>query len=222
MAEGHRIERLATQAAHAPTPFEALRSAGELRRELDTFERRQVARALSEGATFAQIARHLGLSRQAVHRRFRSVAETEPSLPPSTQGWRLLHLAREEAAALAAGLPGGEHVLLASLRGDDPAAGVLRDAGATLEQARQAPAMTGPTAPLFQPGAGRDDLRTVLAAAAAEAKRRGDHEIEIAHLLLGALEDDDGGAAGMLRALDVDVDGVRDALGELVTPQAKS
>ena len=212
MSRGQRIERLAAQAAQALTPFEALRSAGELRRELDEFERAQVALALAEGATFAQIARHLGLSRQAVHRRFRSVAAAE--LPPtSSEARRLLALAREAAVALGAGTPRSEHVLLAAVRAPDlPAAGLLREAGATLEQTDRMLQAANSKAPLFR----RGDLREVLAAAAGEARRHGGPEIEPEHLLLGTLEDDEGGAAHMLRALDVDVDAVRSDLAASV------
>jgi ATP-dependent Clp protease ATP-binding subunit ClpA len=222
LPEGQRIEHLAGQAAQALTPFEALRSAGELRRELDDFERQQVALALAEGATFAQIARHLGLSRQAVHRRFRSVNAAE--LPAtSSAARRLLRLAREAAAAFGPGAPRSEHVLLAALRAPDlPAAAVLREAGATLEQTGRMLQAANPKSALFRLGAAEGDLRTVLAAAAGEARRRGNREIEAEHLLLGALKDDDGGAARMLRALGIDVDAVRGGLAGLLAPQPKT
>jgi DNA invertase Pin-like site-specific DNA recombinase len=71
VTSGDRIAQLVLDAVEAPTPIVALRSVGTLRRELEAFERAQVAQALADGASFASIARELGLSRQAVHRRFR-------------------------------------------------------------------------------------------------------------------------------------------------------
>jgi transcriptional regulator with GAF, ATPase, and Fis domain len=78
VAPGERLARLAAEAAGAPTPGAALRKVSELRRELEAFERRQVAQALADGATFAAVARDLGLTRQAVHHRFRDLAGTPP------------------------------------------------------------------------------------------------------------------------------------------------
>src|SRR3954454_15843638 len=82
---GERLARLATEAAGASSPGAALRRVRALRRELDDFEREQVARALADGASFAAVGRDLGLSRQAVHRRFRGVAgggAGAPAPPP--------------------------------------------------------------------------------------------------------------------------------------------
>jgi hypothetical protein len=61
MDTGQRLAELAAEAADAPTPRAALRQLAGLRRELDAFERRQVARALADGASFAAIARYLGV-----------------------------------------------------------------------------------------------------------------------------------------------------------------
>src|SRR4051794_705901 len=124
---GHRIARLAADAAEAASPRDALRAASELRRELDTFERRQVALALAEGASFAEIARDVGVSRQAVHRRFRELADrdAQPVVSPDVRG--ILREARGEAVALGARSLASEHVLLATLRAPDlPAAALLR------------------------------------------------------------------------------------------------
>jgi hypothetical protein len=208
---GQRLARLATEAAHAPTPLESLREVSELHRELEAFERRQVSRALAEGATFGQIARSLGVSRQAAHRRFRALAAPEPPpLAATPDVRRVLDYAREEAAALG-GPPGGEHILLASLRAPAlPAAAVLRDAGATLDAARALVRTAPPT--------GR--LRAALAGAAREARERGGGRIDVAHLLIGALDDPEGGAGWTLRALDVEIDGVRAGLAALLEPAA--
>jgi ATP-dependent Clp protease ATP-binding subunit ClpA len=208
---GQRFARLAAQAAHAPTPLESLRELREVHREIEAFERRQVSRALAEGATFGQIARSLGVSRQAAHRRFRALAVPDPQpLAATADVRRVLDYAREEAAALGCP-PGGEHILLASLRAPAlPASAVLRNAGATLDAARDLVRTV--------PATGR--LRDALAGAAREARERGGRRIDVAHLLIGALDDTEGGAGRTLRALDVEVEGVRAGLAALLEPVA--
>src|SRR3954465_6805618 len=190
MPTPQRIADLAGEVAGAPSAGEALRKVRELRRELDSFEREQVARALSEGTTFATIARELGVSRQAVHRRFRSLAAGDEPLQTSDDVPRVLRFAREEAAALAAPSANGSHMVVATLRAAElPAAEVLRRAGATLDRARTQVEAATPRAPLFRrsAGSGVDELRAVLAAAARVARARGDRQIEVEHLLLGLL-----------------------------------
>src|ERR1700742_1978187 len=99
---GERITELANELAQAATPVVALRRLTELRQELDAFERREVARALKSGSSFAAIARHLGVTRQAVHRRFRDAAEGELPLGTAPEVGRVLRYAREEASAVGA------------------------------------------------------------------------------------------------------------------------
>jgi ATP-dependent Clp protease ATP-binding subunit ClpA len=216
-----RIAELAAEVAEAPTAGDALRKVRELRQELDTFEREQVARALSEGANFSKIARDLGVSRQAVHRRFRALAREEPLLT-SPGVARVLRLAREEATSLSADVPSGPHIIVATLRaGDLPAAAVLRSAGATLERARIQVEAATPRLPLFKRGAsaGAGDLRDLLAAPARAARARGDRQIEVEHLLIETLADEASGAARTLRALGVDVEVVREELAKLLEPR---
>lgn len=204
-ANGQRLAQLAADAAGADDPRAALRLLPELRRELEAFERRQVAHALADGASFAAIARDLGLSRQAVHRRFRDLAAVELPLVTTPDARRVVRYAREEASAVGAGVPGSEHVLLAILRaGDLPAADVLRDAGATLDRARIHVEGASPAATIFRREPSPDDLRALLEAPARRARARGARRIEVEDLLAGSLEDPDGGAARTLRALGVD------------------
>ena len=56
----------------------------ELRRELDELERAHVGRALQSGSSFADVARPLGISRQAAHRRYRDLADR----PAGARRWR--------------------------------------------------------------------------------------------------------------------------------------
>ncbi len=61
----------------SPEPLEALAALTTLRSELDAFEREQVRRALENGYSYSAVARGLGISRQAAHRRYRSLRTVE-------------------------------------------------------------------------------------------------------------------------------------------------
>src|SRR5215217_7933605 len=103
---GQRICRLAEEAANATQPRDALRLLCELRQELEDFERRQAARALGAGDSFGAIARALGISRQAAHRRFRDLAsgangDGNGTERPTPEARLAAEYAREESAALA-------------------------------------------------------------------------------------------------------------------------
>jgi ATP-dependent Clp protease ATP-binding subunit ClpA len=219
---GGRLAQLAAEAAGAPTPGAALRKVAELRQELDDFERSRVADALAEGASFAAIARDLGLSRQAVHRRFRNA--TTPRLETAPGVARVLRYAREEAAATGSADLRSEYVLLGVLRAREiPAAGLLVDVGVTLERARAQVEGTSPRTRLFR----REkpdvtDLHMLLVAPVDQARRRGSRTIEVEHLLLGMLDDPAGGAYKMLRALAVDPDAIRRRLEVLLESRATS
>lgn len=193
------MAELVADAIEAPSAVAALRAATALRLQLDTFERQQVARALAEGETFASIARELGLSRQAVHRRFRSLLPSAAPAPAATGVRRVLLYAREEALAAGAARPSSEHVLLAAIRSTElPAARVLSAAGVTEARVR----------PLVERLPRRRGDVDVVDLAGRFARER----MEVEHLLLGALADDAGGAARVLRALGVDVVALRAAL----------
>jgi ATP-dependent Clp protease ATP-binding subunit ClpA len=212
IATGRRLEELAAEAAGAPTRAAALRAVSELRRELDRFERTQVAQALSEGVSFAAIARELGLSRQAVHRRFRRLASVDAPMATAPAVRAVLGYAREASAALGSQELRSEHVLLAVLHQRDlPAAAVLRDAGVTLERVQRRVAAA---APLF--GRPRPDLYALLAAPVDEARRRGGPRLEVEHLLLGILQDPTSGASRLLATLGVAAEPIRDQLAALV------
>ena len=125
----------------------ALHALSTLRRELEAFERVQAWKALDAGSSYGSVARALGISRQAAHRRYRELAAaTEPPLGAEPTSPRLrvapearaaVQLAGEEATRMGAVRMGSEHLLLGILRaGDGKAAAVLRAAGVTLEAAR--------------------------------------------------------------------------------------
>ena len=220
---GRRLAQLAAEAADALTPTEALQKMRELRSELEAFERQQVARAIADGATFAAVARDLGLSRQAVHRRFRDlVADDAPTLT-TAELRRVLRCARDEATALGADVPRGEHVVLGTLAaGDLPEAGLLRAAGATLDRARTQVAAMSAQPPRFRRDGPAEELRSPLEALARDSRRRRGRRIDVPDLLLAVLAEENGAAGRVLRALGVNVAVIRDELQALLDVRAGS
>ena len=96
------------RALTAGEPLDALAALTQLRAALDTYEAEQVRRALAQGESFAAIAREVGISRQAAHRRYRGLAAA-PTYTPRTL--RVLQLARGEAARMNADVVEVEHVV---------------------------------------------------------------------------------------------------------------
>lgn len=94
-------------------PTASLRALTALRAELDVLERHLVGRALQEGQTYTQIARPLGISRQAAHRRYRDLT-APPTLSDDARA--TLVRAREEAARHGSRSIDGEHLALALAR----------------------------------------------------------------------------------------------------------
>jgi transposase-like protein len=99
----------------ASDPLIALRELRALRAELDAFEREQVRFALESGASFASVARGLGITRQAAHRRYRNLldGEASPRLLASADALALLQRARRVAAEDSAAYVEPGHVLRA-------------------------------------------------------------------------------------------------------------
>jgi hypothetical protein len=229
---GHsdRIRELIEHALRAAEPTVALRALTALREELVAFERLQVARALDAGETFAGVAKALDISRQAAHRRYRDLAGLSMPDPRTQEGARrgriivtseartAVNLAREEAAALGAGVVGSEHLLLGIIRSPDArVTAVLRGAGVTLDAARRCvqPTMIHDTATVSapQPAPGPRGIsayaRAVFEQSLREAVARGDGYIGVDHLLLATLGDPHGGAALTLDACGVDPAAIR-------------
>jgi transposase-like protein len=220
-----RLVELLEHAVRASDPEVALHALTALRRELDAFERVQAWRALDAGSSYGSVARALGISRQAAHRRYRELAAaTEP--PPGGEPARLrvapearaaVQLAGEEATALGAAQMGSEHLLLGTLRaGDAVAAGALRAAGVTLDGARAAatPTLSTTATATAANGAGAEDrasavtryARAVFGEAMRQAAVQPNRSIGVDDLLRAALRDPEGGAYRTLEALGVSAD----------------
>lgn len=209
------IEQLAHETAQITDPETALRALTALRRELDATEPEIVQRALQAGASWSQIARALGVTKQAAHRKYRHLfdqawGETPdgPRLAVSTEARRVIQLAREEAKRLGQPSVGTEHILLGILRCESSlAARALNAEGVTLEAARSCLQTTMPGLPpsvLERPAeeyAVSAHARRIIEGSRREATRRGENHIGAEHLLLALLSDSRNGAVQTLEEL---------------------
>ncbi|MGQ9683281.1 MAG: ATP-dependent Clp protease ATP-binding subunit [Anaerolineae bacterium] len=140
-----------------------------------------------------------------------------------------LTYAQEEALRLGHTCIGTEHLLLGLLReGEGVAARVLGDLGLSLSRARDA--VERYTGRGNRSPGGRVELapatKHVIELAVDEARRLGHHYIGTEHLLLGLSREAEGMAVGILEALGVSLDQVRErtlqALRESATPSSPS
>jgi ATP-dependent Clp protease ATP-binding subunit ClpA len=206
---GQRICALAEEAAEAAEPDVALETLTRIRDELQEFERQQVARALTSGRSYGDVARAMGISRQAAHRRFKDLTKHKrrsERLPPTPEVRLVFDYARAEARALGASVLAPVHVVLGILRnGDRRAAAALTASGLELEEARRAA-----RADTSADGAGAEkvDIRAMLAETAQCARQRGAEHVAVEHLLRTALAGDERSAGGMLEGLGVAPDRV--------------
>jgi hypothetical protein len=210
---------LVTGLGTAPDPHAALRRIAALRGALEEAERGQVERALEGGASLAAVGRDLGISRQAVHRRYGDVAAAKrsrpararvPALPPgdglalTLPARQVLCRALEEARAAGDAILGGEHVLLALLR-----ARLLPALdGIPLERARTQVQAASTGSHVFARECERPDARLFLTAAAREARRRDSVQLTPELLLRAALAGRDSATARTLRAVGTDPEAV--------------
>ena len=195
-----RFLDLASRALGEHGTGDALRAVAALRRELDRLESMHVAAAVHAGWSWSRVARELGVTKQAAHRKhaqrvrdLHALGEpvaggTAPRLPVADETRRAIQLAREEAGGLGAGLLGPAHLLVGVLRTDaQPAAAMLKDEGVTLEAAREAAASApagDPSRPAVSP-----DARATLDRAVREAVARGDARLRTTHVLLAIAMD---------------------------------
>jgi transposase-like protein len=200
----------------ADDPEAALRGLKELRRKLDALERAQVTRMLAAGRSFGDVARALGISRQAAHRRYRELSPARSGRRPgpdrlvvTAQARHCLRLAWAEAVAAGARAAGSRHLLLGILQTDGDAARALRAEGVSLPEARACARAEGCA------GGDEDEssrVGRVLRHAGRVALARGDGRVWPEHLLLAAIATANGGACRTLAALGTAPDAVRTRL----------
>ncbi len=207
------IEQLAHDVVEIRNPETALRALSALRLELEAMEPALVQRALHAGASWSHIARALGVSKQAAHRKYRHLAER--AFNDATGGAKILvtsearlciQFAREEAKRLGQPAVGTEHILLGILRcSRSHAAAALGTLGVTHRNAVECLRTTLPGIPP-EDGAGRGDgvsehAHRILEGSLREALNHGDGYIGVEHLLLALLTDSRNGAVQTLETL---------------------
>ena len=213
------VEQLAHDAVHIPDPETALRALSALRLELDQIEPELVARALQAGATWSDVARALGVSKQAAHRKHRELARTLQLSSPrggpkglvTPEARRSIQLARDEAKQLGQPAVGTEHILLGILRcAGNQAVEALNTMGVTHEAARL---YVQPTMPGLgsEPGGANGEAevrqgvtpqaRRILEGSLREAVKRHEGYIGVEHILLALLTDSRNGAVQTLEAM---------------------
>jgi ATP-dependent Clp protease ATP-binding subunit ClpA len=213
------VEQLAHDAVHIPDPETALRALSALRLELDQIEPELVARALQAGATWSDVARALGVSKQAAHRKHRELARTlqltspggGPKVMVTAEARRSIQFARDEARQLGQPAVGTEHILLGILRcRGSQAVEALNALGVTHEAARLCvqPTMAGVvTDPMTADGVGGErhgvtpHARRILEGSLREAVKRHESYIGVEHILLALLTDSRNGAVQTLEAM---------------------
>jgi ATP-dependent Clp protease ATP-binding subunit ClpA len=212
-SHGRRICELAHEAARAEDPAASLRAIAEMRGELEELTRVQVHRALSAGRSFGDVARALGISRQAAHRRFRQLAparrRARRRLEATEEARLIARFAAAEAVATGEAA-GSRHVLLGILRTDTDAARVLRAEGITLERARACAPST--ELPEGDPDTG-NPLRQILRTAGRIALAQGSRHLGPEQLLLAALANSQSGACRTVTALGATPASVHARLG---------
>lgn len=214
------IEQLAHDTVQITDPETALRALSALRQELEAIEPELVQRALQAGASWSQIARALGVTKQAAHRKHRHLSEkafntvgTGPKVVVTGEARRSIQFAREEARVLGQPAVGTEHILLGILRCQRSAAvRALGALGVTHVAARDSLQTTMPGAPaghLTDDSAGGNlngitpHARRILEGSLREALKRDESYIGVEHLLLALLTDSRNGAVQTLEMLKV-------------------
>jgi Clp amino terminal domain, pathogenicity island component len=218
-----RTVDLARQAARRSDPEEALAAVSALRRNLDLLEAQHVENAVRSGLPWSRIAELLGVSKQAVHKKYAAevrakLTETPPASAggrptPSEAALQAIRFARQEASSMNHRWVGPEHLLLGLLRDDrGPASEALEGIGVSFAAARREVrrlygeqdsgenAAEGPESAEW-PISSR--ARATLALSLRVAADRGDAQLGVEHILLALLRDRDGGATQALAALGV-------------------
>lgn len=213
------IEQLARDTVQIADPETALRALGALRTELDQMEPELVQRALQSGSSWSQIARALGVSKQAAHRKHRHLADGDLDsaagrhrILVTGEARQTIALSREEARRIGAPALATEHILLGILRSRDSlAAKALQASGITYADAVEVLRSTLTGVPAASEDASAETgepqvsphARRIMESSLREALKRGDGFIGVEHLLLALLSDSRNGAVQTLETLGV-------------------
>lgn len=185
-----------------------------------------VDRCRRDGCSWSEIGGALGVTKQAVQKRFVTPVSLNVSFERFTdRARRVIGHAGDEARALRHGYRGTEHVLLALF--DEPegvAAKVLVELGATHASARDALLAIVPQGAAPVEGELPFTPRSVqvLELTLSCALELGHNYIGTEHILLGLLREEDGLAAQILRKLNVERERVETRVREVLAGYASS
>ncbi|MFL5884327.1 MAG: Clp protease N-terminal domain-containing protein [Thermoleophilaceae bacterium] len=220
------LATLVRRAGRGSRPDDGLPSVAAIRKELDALERHHVATAITQGWSWSRVARALGVSKQAAHRKHAAAVQALMADDPASVGGGMVMVtgqaraavgfARDEARLAGTKIVGSEHLLLGVIRAaTGPVATALTAAGVTLAAARSClqPTLAGEDRKV---AAGARDTaraarrtgvsplaRACLEQSLREAVERGDRHLGLEHLLLSLLARPEGGATRTLEELQV-------------------
>jgi len=215
------IEQLARETVQIDDPETALRALTALRHELDATEPEIVRRALQARASWSQIARALGISKQAAHRKYRHLfvqadIAAEQRVVVSEEARVCIQFAREEAKRLAQPAVATEHILLGLLRCEGTRAiDALHAEGITLDAARACLQTTMPGLPPGELEQAPEDYAVsphalrIVDGSRRVAREHGEDSIAAEHLLLALLSDSRNGAVQTLEKMKTTSERIR-------------
>jgi hypothetical protein len=171
-----------------------------------------VDRSRGAGHTWTEISNVLGVTKQAVHKRFSFTAATAPTFERFTDRARnVLKQSRTEADAMGHAYIGTEHLLLALFVEPNAIAGKILTAHAITKKAVEDAilARTEKGHGLNADASYTPRLKRMLEAAVSEALDMGHNYIGTEHLLLAFYRDPSSFGAGILAELGADEDTIR-------------
>lgn len=241
------LSSLLRSSGRAGRPEKALPAIAALREELEALERHHVATAVAEGWSWSRVAKALGVTKQAAHKKHaqtvRALAPDPREAVPSdarvvvtAEARRAVRCARDEAREAGSTTVGTEHLLLGVLRvRGSVAARALANAGVTLDAARAGLQVTESEVEHAAAGESRETAeaaratgvsplaRACLERSLREALERGDGHLGIEHVLLALLAGEQSGAVRTLELLGVQTDALERALRQTDRrPEARS
>jgi hypothetical protein len=198
-------QQLARAASRLGDPAAGLTAVRELRRRLDTLEAAHVDQAIEAGWSWRDVAKVLGVTKQAAHAKHaRRARRRQEGLVVAGRARQAVARAKAEAGRLGAARVETDHLLLGLLLDDrGPAREALDDCGITADAVRsaagpgEAAGLRGrPSDPAVSPR-----TREVLEQSMREAVERGDVRLDVEHLLLSILHEPGGrGQAAVVAA----------------------
>jgi ATP-dependent Clp protease ATP-binding subunit ClpA len=236
------LSTLVRRAGAASRPDDGLPAIATLRKELEALERHHVATAIVQGWSWSRVARALGVSKQAAHKKHADAVRvlTEDEHGPTGnatvvvtgQARACVGFAREEARLAGSEVVGTEHLLLGLLRAaTGTVTTVLQASGVTLGAARSVlqPTLAGEDAKVAAGGRGTAAAaartgvsplaRACLEESLREAVGRGDRHLGVEHQLLALLSRTEGGATRTLEELGASPVRLRRELEPLLVPE---